>query len=248
MKVIFLGTNGWFDGNGNNTICTLIDAKEGYIIMDAGFGLAKVEKYITEDKPVYLFISHFHLDHVCGFHVLPRFTFSQGLEIFYEKKNKKAFKALTSHPLAAPLDYLRYKVTVHKIKDKEYKTPFEFKTLHLAHADTCLGYRMKLEGKIITYCSDTRVCENDRELAHGADLLIHECALQPGNKAEEWGHVNPEDVAKMAKEEGVKKMALTHFGANGYDSKVKRQNAEKIAREIFTNTIVASEDEMILEI
>lgn len=247
MKIFFLGTNGWYDGNGNNTICTLIDAKEGYIIMDAGFGLAKVEKYITENKPIYLFISHFHLDHVCGFHVLPRFNFKQGLNIFYENKNSKAFKALTSHPLTAPLNFLHYKVDVNKIKAKEYKTPFVFKTLHLEHADTCLGYRMNLEGKIITYCSDTSVCVNDRELAHGADLLIHECALQPGHKMEDWGHTNPEDAAKMASEVGVKKLVLTHFGANGYDSLSKRQEAEKMAQAIFINTI-AAEEEMVIEI
>lgn len=247
MKVIFLGTNGWFDGNGNNTICTLIDAKEGYIILDAGFGLAKVEKYITEDKPIYLFISHFHLDHVCGFHVLPRFNFKQGLNIYYENKNKKTFRALTSHPLTAPLNLLSYKTTANTIKAKEYQVPFVFKTLHLDHADTCLGYRMNLEGKVITYCSDTKICKNDRELAHGADLLIHECALQSGNKMEEWGHTNPEDAAQMAKDEGVKKLVLTHFGANGYPTLDKRLEAQAVARGIFENTI-AGQDEMIIEI
>jgi len=55
MKVIFLGTNGWYDTKTGNTPCVLIDTKTHYIILDAGDGIYKLDKYITTQKPIYLF-------------------------------------------------------------------------------------------------------------------------------------------------------------------------------------------------
>ena len=85
MKVIFLGTNGWYDTDTGNTICTLINSEKYHIILDAGNGIYKADRYIHDDLPVYLFLSHFHLDHIEGLHVLNKFRFSQGLRIFGQK-------------------------------------------------------------------------------------------------------------------------------------------------------------------
>ena len=58
----FLGTNGWYSSKTGLTPCVLIDSKEGYIVLDAGEGIQKLDKYITDDKkPIYLFLSHFSL-------------------------------------------------------------------------------------------------------------------------------------------------------------------------------------------
>lgn len=54
MRIIFLGTNGWYDTDTGNTTCALIDTKSCYIILDAGNGIYKADKYIKENKPVYL--------------------------------------------------------------------------------------------------------------------------------------------------------------------------------------------------
>ena len=70
MKVTFLGTNGWYDTVTGNTCTVLIQAKEYDIILDAGNGIAKADQYITQDKPAYFFISHFHIDHIAGLHTL----------------------------------------------------------------------------------------------------------------------------------------------------------------------------------
>ena len=62
MKIHFLGTNGWYSNAGSNMTCALVDTKDHYIVLDAGDGIHKLDKYIKEDKPIYLFISHLHLD------------------------------------------------------------------------------------------------------------------------------------------------------------------------------------------
>ena len=81
MKVTFLGTNGWYDTITGNTCSVLIQSENFDIILDAGNGIAKADRYITQEKPVYLFISHFHLDHITGLHTLVKFNFREGLNI-----------------------------------------------------------------------------------------------------------------------------------------------------------------------
>ena len=105
-----------------------------------------------------------------------------------------------------------------------------------------MGYRFELEEKIITYCPDTEVCENAIKLAKNADLLITECSLKVGQHYEGWPHLNPEEAAKIAKKAKVKKLVLTHFGANNYWTLEERGEAQKIARTIFKNTISAIDD------
>ncbi len=240
MQLTFLGTNGWFDSHTGNTPSALLETKDYYIIFDAGFGIAKADQYIKEDKPVFLFISHFHIDHICGLHTLPKFSFKQPLTIFGRKDLKQLFETFVNSPFTAPVSSLNYQVNLVPLEEGEHELPFKFFCKQLKHTDTSMGYRLLVDGKIITYCSDTAICENDKWLSQGADVLIHECAFVPG-EVSDWGHSNPEEVAGMAKEANVKKLVLTHFGAARYSSLEIRKKSEAVAREVFSNTTAATD-------
>ena len=246
MKLTFLGTNGWFDSVTGNTPSALLETANYNIIFDAGFGLAKADTCLNPDKPTFLFISHFHIDHICGLHALPKFSFKQPLTIFGRKDLKKFFKTVINFPYTAPLSFLNYKVNLVPLKEGSYSKPFSFVCKQLKHTNTSLGYRLEIDGKVVVYCSDTAICENDALLAQDADLLIHECAFVPG-EVSDWGHSNPEQVAAMAKQVNVKKLALTHFGAARYHNLEIRKNAENVAKEIFPNTVAAT-DGLVLEV
>jgi len=242
MKIHFLGTSGWFDTHETgNTMCTLVETGEAYIVFDIGFGVHKLDQYIKDDKPIYFFISHFHLDHVCGFHVMPKFKFRQKAIFVYQDdpSSKAAFKNLTAQPFCAPPELYKFPVEVVTVKPGGYTKPIKFECLSLNHINPCLGYRIYVEDKVITYCSDTAPCENDIRLAQGADILLHECAMSPGKADMDWGHSDPEGAAGVAKKAGVKKLVLTHFSANGYGSSAKRKTGTKIAKRIFPNTVMA---------
>lgn len=43
MRIIFLGTNGWYDTQTGNTICILMESNDYYFILDAGNGLYKAD-------------------------------------------------------------------------------------------------------------------------------------------------------------------------------------------------------------
>ena len=239
IKIIFLGTNGWYDTETGNTICTLLETKDYSIILDAGNGIYKISQYIDFKKPAFLFLSHFHLDHIVGLHILTKFRFKSGLNIYGQKGTKKILNYLINQPFTVPIKNLHYKVKINEISEGKYFLPFLVETKFLVHSSPCLGYWFELDGKKIAYCTDTGICENFKELARDADLLITECALKSGQKTPGWPHLTPEDGAKIAKEAGVKKLILTHFDSGNYKTIKERKEAEKIAKTIFKNTTVA---------
>lgn len=239
MKIIFLGTNGWYDTKTGNTICTLLETKQYSIILDAGNGIYKLDKYIDFRKPAFLFLSHFHLDHIVGVHILTKFRFKSGLNIYGQKGTKKILNYLINQPFTVPLAKLPFKAKICEMSEGDYNLPFLVKTKFLNHSSHCLGYRFEFGQKKVVYCTDTGICENYKKLAQDADLLITECTLKSDQKTPGWPHLTPEDGAKIAKESGVKKLILTHFDSNIYQTLKERKEAEKIARTSFKNTTAA---------
>lgn len=251
MKIVFLGTNGWYTNENGNTPCILIDSKDHYVVFDAGNGIYKLDRYITKNKPISLFISHFHIDHVSGLHTLPKFTFPQGLDIYLAPGRKQDFETLVNPPYTIgykphPRNVvnLRMKVRTHQLQKGMNHIPFPLEVIEQFHAYRDHGYRVILEGKTVAYSGDCGKSEGSKTLAKDADLLIHECSFVNAKK-DIWGHVDPAMAAQIAKENNVKKLILTHFDASKYTTIEKRKNAEKIARKIFPNTIAATDNLII---
>lgn len=244
MKIYFLGTNGWYDTKIGNTISTLIDSREGYIIFDAGDGIYKAKKLLVEKKPIYLFLSHLHLDHISGFHIFNTFIKDKEIHIILEKGNKQLLENIVRHPYMIPF---KSDVIFYEVKNGNYKEPLNFECRKLKHVDSSVGFRLDLEGKIISHCLDTGICDNLTILSKNADILITEAAMVPGVSSPDWGHLNPEEAAQIAKDANVKRMVMTHISVDGYSDIDERKEAEKKARNIFANSIMA-EDDLIIEL
>lgn len=247
MKLTFLGTNGWYSNRNANAICTLLETEKNYIVFDAGDGIHKLDGFIKDKKPIILFLSHLHIDHIVGFHIFPKFRFENDVTIICPKGAKKDLEKFINHPFTAPLNERKFKVQIDEVEEGRHKIPINYECKKIFHADLCFGYRPEIEGKSITYLCDTGICDNAKALAKNADVVIHECSMGSGVSAGDWSHVNPEEVSRMAKEVGVKKLFLTHFSAAEYPGQKERQEAQEIAQKIFPNTICA-EDDLVVEI
>jgi ribonuclease BN (tRNA processing enzyme) len=243
MKIVFLGTNGWYDTDTGNTICTLLQAAGCDIILDAGNGLTKADRYgVGENgRPVYLFLSHFHLDHVVGLHTLAKFCFSGGLTICGPEGSRSILHTLVNQPFTLSLGDLPYPVTVLELPAELAGLPFPVAARPLLHASLTLGYRFELENLVISYCPDTGYCENAVRLSREAELVIAECAYQSGQGSDDWPHLNPETAARIAKEAEARRLALVHFDARIYPNLELRKVAERDARAIFPNTFAAND-------
>jgi ribonuclease BN (tRNA processing enzyme) len=245
MKITFLGTNGWYDTQTGNTLSILIATRDYNIVLDAGNGFAKLDRVLSNSNPLFLFLSHFHLDHLIGLHTLFKFSFGQKFTLVGPKGTEKVLKALLKQPFTAPLDHLSYETEILEMPDSENRMPFTVKGMDLVHPPLSMGYRFLLEGKTIAYCPDTGYCDNAITLAKAADLLISECSFLPGEDSADWPHLNPQSAAKIAKESGARRLALVHFDAAKYTSMELRKIAEKEAQKIFPNAFACEDDQVV---
>jgi ribonuclease BN (tRNA processing enzyme) len=246
MRAYFLGTNGWYDTKTGNTVCVLIETKNKYVIFDAGNGFYKIDQYVKFDKPIHLFLSHYHLDHIIGLHALNKFNFKQGIDIFGPTGLKTLFKRVINTPYSMPISRLNTRVRLHEIKKGNF-LPTEIEYKELKHNSLCYGYRVISDGKVVTYCTDTGICRNLSLLASKADLFITECSLRPGQVDNKWPHLNPSQAAEIASKSKCRELVLIHFDASIYLSKADREDAAAVGRKIFRNTL-AAEDGLVIDL
>ena len=174
MRVVFLGTNGWYDTETGNTVSMVIDAPDAVIILDAGYGLAKLDRYVSLDRPAFLFLSHLHLDHIVGLHVVSAFDFTRGLSICGGDGFASTLNTILDAPFTVPARDFRFEARFMELPRETGSLPFTVKALPLVHSVPTWGYRFDIDGKTIAYVGDTGFCENAVELAKDAVLLIAE--------------------------------------------------------------------------
>lgn len=238
MIVTCLGSSGWYDSPAGATTCFLVETKDRYILLDAGLGLAKADAYLTNpDKPVLLLLSHLHLDHLYGVHVLVKFRFKHGLTIAGHAGFAEPFRRLAAEPYTVPLDKLPYPVELAELREGDNSGVLPGLTAApLQHSIPCWGYRVEADGKVLTFCTDTGKTDNAVGLARGADLFITECSHSPGHEDSGWGHLNPADAAGLAKAAQAKRLLLAHFTTYNYPAPERRAEAAAAARAVFPNT------------
>jgi ribonuclease Z len=247
MKLVFLGTNGWYDTPQGNTVCVLIETERAIILLDAGSGLHKADRYLCPDKPVHLFLSHLHLDHVIGLHLLNKFDFPEGLTIHCRRGDLGNLQRIVAPPYSLPFSSLRFKVGFleHGEDCPCELDGFKVRTAPMMHSVPTIGFRLEIEGRTIVYCPDTGYCESAVGLASEADLLIAECAFRSGEESRSWPHLNPESAARLAADAGAKQLVLVHFDAFRYPDMASRMEAESSARKLFPETSVAFDDQVL---
>ena len=246
MKVAFLGTNGWYDSESGNTVCTLVQSESATVILDAGNGLHRADRYLAGGKPVFLFLSHFHVDHIEGLHILAKFRFAGGLTICGPSGSRDILGTFLNHPFTIPLESLPYPARILEMPEEAAFLPFPVEALPLRHASLTLGYRIVIDDRTVAYCSDTGYCENAVQLGRSADLLITECAYKKGQASESWPHLNPETAARIALEAGARQLFLTHFDAEVYQTLSERRVSESVAASIFPSVTAATDGQEII--
>jgi ribonuclease BN (tRNA processing enzyme) len=76
MRLVLLGTQGWVPTATRETTCFAVEDGDQLLLFDAGTGLGRLvappwRALAERCRRVHLFLTHFHLDHVCGLAYLP---------------------------------------------------------------------------------------------------------------------------------------------------------------------------------
>ena len=90
-------------------------------------------------------------------------------------------------------------------------------------------------GRRIVISGDTRPCQTTEVYAHEAELLVHEATFleDERERARETGHSTAAEAAELARDAGVKLLALTHLSTRYFPREVRDE-----ARAIFPATVV----------
>jgi ribonuclease Z len=90
-------------------------------------------------------------------------------------------------------------------------------------------------GRRIVISGDTRPCQTTEVYAHGADVLVHEATFleDERERARETAHSTAAQAAELARDAGVRLLALTHLSTRYFPRDVRDE-----ARATFPNTIV----------
>jgi phosphoribosyl 1,2-cyclic phosphodiesterase len=235
------------------------------IILDCGSGLRGLGKSLSREfgaRPVvaYVFLSHFHWDHIQG---IPFFLplYKKGNAFFFHSVSGKAreLRGAVEGQMVTP--YFPVDMSIMGAVRHFYDIGKEavdvngaiLSTIRLNHPQGCVGYRIEADGGTLVYATDTEPGSkihdrNVRKLAKGADVFIYDCQYtveQLLNEKKGWGHSSWAEGVKIARECGTGRFVLFHHDPDSDDEFVDQLVAQ--AQEHFPNSI-GGEEGLILEI
>ena len=273
MRIRFWGVRGTIPSPGPDTIrlgantscLDILTSDQHIIVLDAGTGIRRLGQVLNQEHPDRiigsLLISHTHWDHIQGFPFFGPLIGPNGrgnrFVVVGQKVVGQQLEEILAGQINEPYLPFLYKQLTADIHVKEMSegesTIVGDETIvsaaSLDHPGGCLGYRIENAGNIFAYCTDTShrggLNENVLKLAKDADVLVHDAhwSLDEREKFPDWGHSSWLESAQAAIAANVKCLVLFHFAPDASDDEMERRLA--LTRDIFPNTILASEELVI---
>jgi ribonuclease Z len=223
LELILLGTGASIPtADHHNTHMALV-AAEGVVLIDCS-GMPTIrfsEAGISPNQITDIILTHFHPDHVSGVPLLLMNMWLMGRE--------QPLRIYGLHHTLERMEDLMgfyhwedwpnfFEVSFHRIPELESVTVLERDNFIISSSPVChivptIGLRIDCDSNryAIVYSSDTEPCDSLRNLARGADVLIHEAT------GLSVGHSSAEQAAALAAQAGVRQLYLVHYPAEDKD-------------------------------
>lgn len=237
--IAFHGTSGWFENERGCTSCVgVYPGDDDVVLFDLGTGVRNIETAAIHDKKLTVVLTHLHLDHCYGLHMLPMFKPSS-LTILIHADLKKHLELLFDAPFTRPYHSLDFPVELRPVRNEviEYSA-FSLTTRELKHNTPVIGARLTIHDTSIAYCVDTTLCEGLLDLARDADTLIIETAPPPG-KATNGFHLTLGQLQGVLSRCRAGRVVVTHFGARKFPDPQLKQDMRALLSRSHPNIAMA---------
>lgn len=239
-------------------------------LLDCGGGTTRrlLEAGIDATKIEHLFLTHLHSDHTLDYAEFMLGSWAMGrsaMRVYGPEGTARFHDLLLMQPYRSDIDYRislgRSPSGMLDIEINEFEPGIIFeeggltvRAVEVIHSTYTVAMRFDFDGESLVHSGDTRYCRALVDLAHGADVLIHDVCMAPAavfrNNAA-WPnlyehlkehHATPEEAGRTAREAGVRKLVLTHFLLGlDVDETLERCRSE------FDGEIIIGEDLMTVD-
>lgn len=204
------------DAHRNNTFLLLQGEKDHVLIDCAGCPIQSLQRVGADlDHLEHLIVTHRHPDHIYGVPVLVLglwlFGRTRPLIVYGERQSLATISALMEifrteeWPGRFPLYYDEITMSPHQFVLDTME--FRITSSPMKHMVPTIGLRIEIKssGRVVAYSADTEPCDALIELAHGADLLLHEAT------GEGIGHSSSAQAGEIARRSAAKELVLVHL-------------------------------------
>ena len=256
VKVVFWGTRGSLASPGpetvrygGNTVCVEVRAAGDHVlVLDAGSGIRRLGMSLPETtKRVDLLLTHLHMDHIVGLGLLRRAlprrisTCTSGVR----RRRRSTCRSASSRYLSPPLFPVRMRdldctLTLHDVPLGTFELgDFVVRSALVSHPGPTVGYRVEHEHGIVTYLTDHEPAlgvtsfpgpaewTSGYDLAHGADVLIHDAQFDDDEYRDRqgWGHSSITQALAFAELAEVRHLVTFHHDPAHDDEMLDRMYA-----------------------
>ncbi len=243
VRVTILGASGPYPGS-DDLPSVLIRYGSLTILLDAGEGVQHrlLHAGVSPASVSYIFITHFHGDHILGL-----------LPLLQSRSLAGCDRELWVFGPAGISEYLlanfrmlkfmpRYEVRVGEVSDGkslELQGGVKVAVVGLDHVIETYGYILDFGGRVrVSYITDTRPVEGLAEVIEHSDLLIHDATFSSRDRelARNYGHSTAVDAARVARSARCSMLLLFHTSPR-YRKSLNTLLAE--SRRVFENSWIA---------
>jgi phosphoribosyl 1,2-cyclic phosphodiesterase len=218
---------------GGNTSCVELTLSDGStLILDAGTGIRNLGLALPrQEQQINILLTHLHLDHIQGLMFFaPAFWPESEITIWGPASPEASLQDRVARYISAPLAPVEVRELPSQVSFREAEPvewtigPATIRAQAVTHRGPTLGYRIEDAGHTLCYIPDHEPglgaplgeLEDDWisgfELAHDAELLIHDCQYTDEEYTGHlgWGHCPISDALGFARRVAAKRLLLFH--------------------------------------